>query len=144
MKTLVDFYNRASDWLFTSGQGRLLIFLSLFPGLGLVITFLVYQRSGQIRIEPVELLPALIFIPNLVRGYGSPLNWWADFFGTVVNVNLDRITLREQSGEHPDKIAAEIKAWTRDCIKGSWYLVNQYSFKFLRKRDAVLFKLRWG
>ena len=122
-----------------------MIFLALCPGLGIAVTLLEYQRSGQIRAEFASyLLPGLIIIPNMMRSYGSPLNWWADFFGTVVNVNRDRITTREQSGEHPDKIAAEIKDWTRDCIKGSWYPVNQYSFKFLWKRDAVMFKLRWG
>jgi len=75
---------------------------------------------------------------------GSPLNWWRPFFGTIMEANRAKISLRELAGEKAEDIQNEIQSWVGHMSKSRYYRLNSYSYKFLRKRDAAMFKLVWG
>ena len=75
---------------------------------------------------------------------GSPLNWWRPFFGTLMEANQSKLEAREKAGEDPGVIQMEILGWVENCTKGRWIKVNPYTYKFLKKGDAAMFKLAWG
>jgi len=75
---------------------------------------------------------------------GSPLNWWRPFFGVIIEADLTKIALREQAGERAEDIQNELRDWVEQMSKSRYFRLNSYAFKFLRKRDAAMFKLVWG
>lgn len=88
--------------------------------------------------------PSLAFSLLFYCEYGSPTNWWKPFFGIAMTVNKDKIIRREQSGEDSASIQLEINDWVAKMAKSRYYRINPYTYKFLRKGDAMMFKLTWG
>ena len=76
--------------------------------------------------------------------YGSPLNWWKPFFGLEMEANKLKLAERETKGESSETIQKEIKDWVKEMTSSRWIEINPYTYKFLKKSDAVIFKLTWG
>jgi hypothetical protein len=67
----------------------------------------------------------------------NPLEWWGPFIGIEVTAGpfidkADNVTARE------------INDWVRESIKGPYIGVSGLTYKFLRKKDAMMFKLVWS
>jgi hypothetical protein len=76
--------------------------------------------------------------------FGPPINWWKPFFGVEMRANREKIARREQSGESAKGIQLELEAWVQEMATSRWYKTNPYTYKFLRKADAAMFKLAWS
>jgi hypothetical protein len=105
-----------------------------------VIPFHKYLGSSN----PADLVslsvPVMIF---LISVRGRPDKWWVPFFGTVVRADMTRLQAREQAGEDSGEIQREIEKWVKATCRYT-EKINPYSYQFLRKKDAVMFKLAWG
>lgn len=88
--------------------------------------------------------PLLVVLWGFYSFFGGPLNWWVPFFGLDMKANKDKIGLREQKGEDSQAIQTEIAQWVAGMSKGRYYKVNPYTYRFLRKADAMMFKLVWS
>lgn len=114
-------------WLTNTGAGNfvlsisVLLLVSLSPAVFLL-------RDG---LTPYMFVPGAIVIASacmaLFMRFGSPLNWWYPYFGTRMKAN-----------------AKKIAEWVKTCSKSRWYKENPYTYVFLRKGDAMMFKLAWG
>lgn len=89
-------------------------------------------------------LPALLVFGGLFSYEANPLKWWSMFYGVDMRVKMERVALREQSGESSDDLQAEILAWVQNCAKRGYIRHNPYFYRFRRKSDAMMFKLAWG
>lgn len=87
--------------------------------------------------------PVAITVATMWSKLGNPLNWWVPFFGTSMTANKEKIAAREKAGEDAHQIHLELAQWVQECTRSRWYQTNPYTYKFLRKGDAAMFKLAW-
>lgn len=79
---------------------------------------------------------AMQFVLLFLMVSPNPLTWWSVWLGTSIKVNGKRL---------PDGTKVEdIQAWLGECVKGAYLKENATQYRFLRKRDAAMFKLTWG
>lgn len=133
------------QWLTNTGPGNLVILISL---LLIFIAgpawFSLTHLNGSWWALTQVLPPLAAVCVMMGMRYGSPLNWWSPYFGTMMTVNFDKLSDRERAGEYPEAIQNEIAQWVANCSKGRYIKINPYRYQFLRKGDAMMFKLAWG
>lgn len=126
-------------------MGNFVLLMSILltlSGVPLLSGLAKHDKGWLIAIRVVQ--PILICSFIMFSQLGSPLNWWRPFFGTLQEANRERLAERERQGEEPEKIQVEIERWVLTSAKGRFIRVNPYTYKFLRKGDAMFFKLAWG
>lgn len=88
----------------------------------------------------------MVWVPVLLSaGFfwiaGHPRNWWRMYFGTYVSIGSS-----ERAAEYPDSgaVDAAIAQWIKESGIGTHCKHGSYYYQFLRKKDAVHFKVAWG
>lgn len=117
-------------WLFV-----LAIFLS-FP--------FNWLRFGNLFIIPISMSTALW------KMYGHPRNWWVSYFGGTVHIDTFKL-IRQRGFGYLDSVDSrwaaldeEIDQWMEEVSIKRYYRHWSGHYQFLRKKDAVYFKLFWG
>lgn len=131
-------------WLVESPFGNLVAELSILIYLTCLIAFYALDDSSLSILEAVALVaPTAGFLFYLIKCFGPPSKWWAPYFGHTIRVNRERVYEQESRGLSSE-VQEEIFQWVVTSSGRYWYRHNPYSYKFLRRRDAMLFKLAWG
>lgn len=138
-------YKNPWSWLTETQSGLLLVVLMIILG-PLIGTAFANRHDLSLDGHTIfkALFGALAVMVVMYAQLGSPLNWWHPFFGHVMTVNKDKIARREQAGETAGAVQQEIRDWVKEMAKTAYYEQNPYSYKFLKKADAAMFKLAWG
>lgn len=126
-------------WLGGTGHGNFFLAIVVILAIGLPpviasITSGIFQLSAFSGLAATACVSMMLMTINC----GSPKNWWTPFFGIEMVVNLSKITQMNDS-----TIRKEISDWVEIMSSGPYIKINDFKYKFLRKRDAVAFKLAW-
>jgi hypothetical protein len=108
-----------------------------------VFIFITDQHTNYLTLLHV-LPPLAVTCFMFSMKWGEPRNWWIPFYGIQMSANTKKLGERERAGEDPAAIQKEIRDWVASCTRSRSHRVNNYTYKFLRKGDAMMFKLAWG
>jgi len=138
-------YKEPVKWLFESQEGYLLLFILVATA---PLCWALWEGFRDASLGRATVFRGSIGIVGVAGAMwlqmGNPLNWWQPFFGQQMTVNKDKIARREQSGETAGAVQQEIRDWVKEMAKSRFYELNPYTYKFLKKADAAMFKLAWG
>jgi hypothetical protein len=77
----------------------------------------------------------------LFKFKGHPRTWWQVWFGTDVNIDTNKY---KDDYTDADGLANAIDEWMTVSGIKHWQRIWLGTYRFLRKKDAVRFKLAWA
>lgn len=128
------------EWLACTKNGRLVATI-IFPLLVTTVFGLIFDSANVDKFFSTFALSCLLLFLFLM--IWTRCRIWTPYFGHSAEANLNRI--RQMPIDQQIYIQGEIEVWVKDMVGFfSFHKVNQYRYLFLRKKDAMLFKITWG
>lgn len=113
--------------------------VSMFaPAIALVIASIAGVFFGFTPTTRAFMMTCVIFQAFLLALMvdPNPLNWWKLFLGVVVDADPAKMPKGTKD--------RDIQAWVKTSTKGPHVRINSNRYLFLKKKDAMIFKLTWG
>jgi hypothetical protein len=122
-----------------SSRRGLLYVVAIWQAL-LLYVILTQSKAGFWGNWGIFAIGPTILCVQLGSRYGSPLNWWVEGWGTTVWTEKRFRDSKQEFKPWCD----EINEWLKTTRTRPYYQMNDFSYVFLRKRHAAMFKLAWG